>query len=368
MLLLKELKISGFKSIRDQHIALGPLNVLIGANGAGKSNLLSFLDLLRAMADGQLQFQVAQQGGANALLHYGVKTTPHLAGGLAIQHDGQDGNYHLLLHHAVEDTLVCVSEVFPSTRHEASPDGSPIRKATAYRESKMFDAARGGTALDQDLYGLLRGIEVYHFHDTSDTASARQKCDIEDNGHLRHTASNLAAVLHRLQQSKLEYYLRIRDTIRQIAPFFDDFVLRPTAENESMIVLRWKERDRYLEFGPHQLSDGTLRAMALITLLLQPESDLPPLLVIDEPELGQHPYAIAALAGLIQAASLHCQVIVATQSPTLVDEFDPQDIIVAERRDGGTSFTRPAAEDLVEWLQDYSLGQLWIKNVVGGTP
>jgi len=174
--------------------------------------------------------------------------------------------------------------------------------------------------------------------------------------------------LYKTQQTEPACYQRIVGTIRQIAPFFGDFNLVPSGLNPNVIQLRWKERDRDYDFGPHLLSDGTLRAMALVALLLQPTKDLPSVIIIDEPELGLHPYAIATLAGLLRSASVHSQIIVATESPTLLDHFEPQDVVVTERCMGETVFKRLDAKELQEWRDEYSLGELWEKNVIGGRP
>ena len=209
---------------------------------------------------------------------------------------------------------------------------------------------------------------VFHFGDTSSTAGIRRRCYKDDNLKLHPDGSNLAAVLHKCKGDGTITYRRTLETIRQIAPWFGDFVLEPIKPNETDVLLNWQDRHSDHVFGPHQLPDGALRAMALITLLLQPVEDLPSLIVIDEPELGLHPAAIVAVAGLMRAASVHSQVIIATQSVTLLDEFDAADVIVVDREDGHSTFTRQDPERLKDWLEEYSLGELWQKNVMGGGP
>jgi len=160
----------------------------------------------------------------------------------------------------------------------------------------------------------------------------------------------------------------VLDTIRQVAPFFGDFELEPEARNHDSIRLNWREKGVDQIFGPHQISDGTLRAIALITLLLQPESSLPRVIVIDEPELGLHPYAIGVLASLVKRASHHCQVILATQSPALLDEFEPEDVVVVDRDSQESKFRRLGSDQLDSWLEEYSFSEAWEKNVFGGGP
>ena len=115
-----------------------------------------------------------------------------------------------------------------------------------------------------------------------------------------------------------------------------------------------------------RLSDGTLRFICLTTALLQP--DPPSAIIIDEPELGLHPYAIEILAELIEATARKTQLIVSTQSPALLDYFEPKDIIIVNRKKGASVFERLNKEDLSTWLKDYSLGDLWRKNIIAGGP
>jgi predicted ATPase len=224
-------------------------------------------------------------------------------------------------------------------------------------------------------------VGVYHFHDTSLNGPARKSAFIGDNQRLHGDAGNLAAILyvyqefHKRQIEKLPErrvrgtpFQRIESTIRKLFPSFDRFVLEPERLDPNRIILKWKQPGSDYLFGPHQLSDGTLRAMALTTLLLQPEEDLPGVLVIDEPELGLHPSAIELVAGMVRAVSHHCQVVLATQSPTLLDHFDPEEIVVMDIENGASRFRRLSAKELAHWLKDYTIGQLWQKNVIGGGP
>lgn len=181
-------------------------------------------------------------------------------------------------------------------------------------------------------------------------------------------AANLAAILFELKSQKETAYRRIVATIRQVAPYFDDFDLEPTGQRGKDIILNWRHRKSDLVFGPHQLSDGTLRAICLISLLLQPEDDLPYLIVVDEPELGLHPYALNVIASLFQAASQHAQVLISTQSSTFLDSFNAEEIVIVERDGEASTFQRPDAEKLGDWLEDYALGEVWEKNVIGGGP
>jgi predicted ATPase len=135
-----------------------------------------------------------------------------------------------------------------------------------------------------------------------------------------------------------------------------------------MIQLEWRQKDSDYPFLASHLSDGTLRFICLATALLQPSP--PATMVFDEPELGLHPFALTLLANLFEVAARRTsqQVIVSTQSAPLVNEFEPEDVIVVERAEGESVFRRLDSAKLSGWLEDYTLGELWQKNVFGGGP
>jgi predicted ATPase len=190
---------------------------------------------------------------------------------------------------------------------------------------------------------------------------------VRDYEHLRPDAANIAAFLFHLQQKHSHHYTLIRDTVRLIAPFFDDFLLRSEDKGgEQKLRLEWRQKGSSFPFQPVHFSDGTIRFICMATALLQPR--LPAAVVIDEPELGLHPFAITLLADLIQSAARRTQVVISTQSPTLLDHFDPADVVVVNREKGNSTFERLEPARLAEWLQDYSIGELWQKNVVKGGP
>ena len=363
---LKSVKVKGFRSIKEMDLEMRPLNVCIGANGAGKSNLIAFFKLINEMMGGRLQQYVGTTGRATANLYFGPRITPQIEAELEFEADKGTNTYHLRLFHAAGDSLIFADE---SVSFHAPGHDIPQRMSlgaghqeTRIREDSEYDA------LPNTLRHLLSHCRVYHFHDTSQTARVRQYCYVEDSRWLMPDAANLAAVLHRLKTENDLVYRQIVRNVQQIAPFFVDFDLQPSGRNKTDIILNWKHRESDLLFGPHQLSDGTLRAICLIALLEQPQDDLPYLIVVDEPELGLHPHALDMIASLFQAVSEHAQVLISTQSSAFVDAFDPEDIVVVERDGEATTFTRPDAEELGAWLEDYSLGEVWEKNVFGGGP
>ena len=239
----------------------------------------------------------------------------------------------------------------------------PNSLGSGHKETKLSPTA---SKISSYVFPALKSWKVYHFHDTSDTAKIKGIGDINDNFYLRPDASNLAAFLYALNILYKNYYEAIRDQIRNVAPFFDDFILRPDPANEDKIRLEWRERGSDYPFMAYHLSDGTLRFICLATLLLQPRP--PDTILIDEPELGLHPYAITVLTSLFRGLSSKIQLIISTQSVPLVNQLQPEDILVVDRIDGQSKFHRLKPEEMSDWLDDYGLGDLWEKNLLGGRP
>ncbi len=357
---LDKIKIAGFKSIREQEIELTGLNVLIGANGAGKSNFVSVFEFLNEMMERRLQQFVPRAGGADALLFFGQKETEKIEIYLAV---GQS-HYSCSLAPTVDDRLVFKHEFVGYGRQSALLGNGQI-------ESKLPEQAGArGPGVSSYMLDAIKSWKLYHFHDTSDSAGVKRIRDIIHEMYLRPDASNLAAFLFRLRNSSPGHYEVIRDTVRMVAPFFDDFILRPLSENEDKIRLVWHEKGSDRPFLAHYLSDGTLRFICLATLLLQP--DPPSIVVIDEPELGLHPYAITVLSSMLRSTSEKTQIIVSTQSVPLVNQLKPEDLLIVERVDRASVFKRLQADEIGQWLTDfdgyYGLGDLWEKNVFGGRP
>ena len=368
MAMLRRVVLNGFKSVKAMDLELRSLNVLIGANGAGKSNLISFFKMLNEMMGGRLQTYIATSGQAQSLLHFGPKVTPQLEARLEFEVDNGVDIYSMRLFHAAVDRLIFAEETLAF--HASGFDQPKVMSlGSGHVESRITESAESGEPTSRVIRRLLNRCRVYHFHDTSSTARVRQSCYVGDTRWLMHDAYNLAPVLRRLRdEADGRAYRAIVSTIRMIAPFFDDFDLEPSDLNKSYVSLNWREKGADQLFGPHQLSDGTLRAMCLITLLMLPEDELPNLIVVDEPELGLHPYALNVVASLFQRAAHHTQVVVSTQSSSFLDNFDPGDIVVVSRDGKDSRFERPDAAELEEWLDEYSLGEVWAKNVIGGGP
>ncbi len=363
---IDKITIKGFKSIRELiDFKLQGINILIGANGAGKSNFVDFFWFLREMVEGRLQFTVRQQGGADRHLFMGPKVTPQLEVALYFGLNG----YEFCLEPTVDNQFVFQYERVYYAGYYYSETRRDL--GLGHQESKLKSSVGQwiNDRIEDYVYPAVSSWMVYHFHDTSATASVRREHALRDNEKLRHDAANLAPFLYRLQEQYPETYQMIRETVRLAAPFFDDFWLRPqqAASGEETLFLEWRQKNSDYPFHPSQLSDGTLRFVALATALLQPNP--PTTILLDEPELGLHPYALELLANLITQAATRTQLIVSTQSATLLNYFEPEKIVVVDRQDGETRFRRLDSDALAVWLdEEYTLGELWQKNVYGGGP
>ncbi len=357
---LERVRATGFRSIREVDLEIRDLNVLIGANGSGKSNFIKLFRLVNDLVEERLQVAVATAGGANALLHYGRKVTPRITLDFAFGRNG----YTCALAPTTDDNFIFESEKW---RFHGDFTDRPITSGpgSGHRESGLRRASAAG-GIPGFVYGALSTWKIYHFHDTSDSAGMKQLGAIDDNARLRPDAANLAAFLYALRAQYQDYYRNIVDTIRLAAPFLKDFALRPSPLNPKQIKLEWLHEGSDAYFDASSLSDGSLRFICLATLLLQPS--LPSVVLLDEPELGLHPAAITDLASLLRRASTRTQVIVSTQSVTLVNQLRPEDIVVAERIERASVFRRLEAPEIEGWVAEFALGELWEKNVLGGRP
>lgn len=362
---LKKLTIKGFKSIESLvDFELGSLNVLIGANGAGKSNFVDFFRMLRKMADEGLKEFVLKRGGADGFFFLGPKHTGQVCARLEFG----DNAYEFDLTPTADGKMMIQQErtqyldYSPKIRSIGSLES--VLRTIKDEQSPKY---RGYPGVGHYVYTAVSSWMVYHFHDTSLLAPMRRDQSTRDRAALRHDAANIASFLLHLRESHRGNYDLIRDAVRLMAPFFDDFILDSEVKGENEVVrLEWRQKGSDFPFQPYQLSDGAIRFICLATALLQP--DPPAAIVIDEPELGLHPYAIGLLAGLIQSASERTQVIISTQSPALLDNFEPEDVIVVNRHNGSSTFRRLDAHELGEWLEEYSMAELWEKNVLQAGP
>ena len=356
---LKSLTLKGYKSIESlEAFELGEgLNVLIGANGAGKSNFISIFRLLSELAAGRLESFVQEERGANALLFRSRKHTKQIDAEFYFARNG----YRISLKPVGQDLFFAREE----TWFRGDFATMPHSLGSGHRESKLRDAV-ATDAFARWVIPALSSWRVFHFHDTSVAAGMRNAQPVRDNLALRSDATNLAPFLRHLREQHPEQYKAIREAVQIVAPFFGGLVYRKGVETTELEWFHAGDRDTPL--GPHQLSDGTLRFLCLATLLLQPADYQPDTILLDEPELGLHPAALSVLASMLHRAAEKKQIIVSTQSTELVDELPPDEIIVVEREGGATTFRRLEAAPLKDWLKDYRMGDLWKMNVLGGGP
>ncbi len=355
--------INNYKSIKEiENLKLTNLNVLIGANGAGKSNFISFFKMLNMIIKENLQDYIKEYNGADNLLHFGLKQSDEMSAKITMNQN----SYRFILKPTQGDTLYFKEEATPYIGENI------IGKATL--ETQLFNT-QGSKIRGDNFKGVsdyvidaMQSWKVYHFHDTSSTAKVKGSCTISSsaNKELLPNAENLSAFLYYLKLKFPDSFFMIEENIKLIAPYFDKFILEPDIFNEDNIRLEWLEVGSEKVFNAHHLSDGTLRMICLITLLLQPSP--PDTIIIDEPELGLHPYAITILSSLMKSFAIRRQLIVSTQSVTLINKFTPNDIIVSDKIKGESHFRRVDEDELNVWLEDYSLGEIWEKNIIGGRP
>ena len=364
---IEKITIKGFKSIRELvDFELRNLNVIVGANGAGKSNFVQIFRMVHAMALKGFQEFVVKAGGADAFPYNGLKTTPEIEIGFTF---GKNAYRFALTPTA--DEMFSISEARQYLDHGWKSYGTGLLESRLQDEkdedSSYYPGSRG---VGHYVYDAISRWTVYHFHDTSATAPMRRSEIVEDSEKLRNDGGNIAPFLRAMRDGdafQRESYKRIVETVRQVTPFFDDFKLDVVKVGEAdKVKLSWRQKGSDYPFQPYHFSDGSIRFICLAAALLQPRP--PSTIVIDEPELGLHPMAISLLADMIRTAARHTQVIVATQCPQLIDQFGVEDLIVARRVGGASAFERLKAEDFKAWLEDYSLGELWQKNIINGGP
>lgn len=362
---LKSFTIKGYKSIKSiERFEPRPVNILIGPNGAGKSNFISFFKFLSWMlnSDGKLQEHVAYLGGANDILHDGADVTKSIDAHIELSTNKGFNEYQFSLMFAKPDKLVFKEEKYRYSANRFEVKGNWASCGVGHEEAKLPETTNDSAKV---ILNLLRKLIVYQFHNTSDTAPMRLKWSQTDGRWLKQNGENLGSFLYRIKNEEKAYYTRIVKYIRLVLPFFDDFELYPEF---GQILLCWKEKGTTKIFNAGQASDGMLRTIALISLLGQNPKDLPAVLFLDEPELGLHPSAIDTVAGLIKAVSTNCQVFVATQSISLVNNFELEDLVVIDRNGRNSIYHRPDSETLQNYLEEFSTGQIWEKNIIGGRP
>ena len=371
---LESVALRGFRSLADVELSgLDGVTVLIGANGSGKSNFVRFFEMLGWMLRSRrLEQFVNQHGGADDQLFMGNKVTPRLDAEICLATPSGLNEYWISLSYGAHDRFIFSDERWRFSDPEKGSGRADWNSAgSGHTEARIIDAAQdrvpdANPTTARAVCNLLRDCHTSQFHDTSLGAAMKRPWDMSDNRLLRSDGGNLAAVLLRLQDEYQDYLEWIQGNIRRILPNFDQFLIE---ERHGKAVLRWRATDWDKTFGTHLTSDGSLRFFALVTLLNLPPAMLPKVIVLDEPELGLHPAAVSLLGSMIESVADQCQVIVATQSPLLVDAFDLSEIVVMELENSKTAIRRLDRNDYLRWLEEnYTTGELWQMNLLGGRP
>ena len=359
---LKKVRLCGFKSIKELDLEMNSVNILIGANGSGKSNFISLFTFLRNLSDGKLRSYVEKNGYASTFFHFGPKITPQIAIDIRVGVNG----YHVdFVHGEHDDSLVFENEYCTYFKSRKKFDVKGTQGESGLLPGSKSDSKK----VRKFTRKYMKKCRVYHFHDTSPTAAFKQARKINSSSFLHPDAANLASILYNIRENHADDYYQILLAIRTVAPFFHDFYLEPQGKaGDKSLLLRWSHRDHSEPFSANQLSDGTARFICLVTLFLQPEQYRPYTIVLDEPELGLHPDAIEVLAEIIKSVSETTQVIVSTQSVELANYFEPEDFIVTEEVGGSSVFKKLDRKPLEVWLDEYKMGHIWTKNLIGGNP
>lgn len=347
---MDRIEIKGYKSFKDLALDLLPINILIGSNGSGKSNFLSFFEFLNRLYEQKLTEYVALNGGIDKYFFRGSKVTNAIYANIKFK-----DNFYLFELKKGDNKFVVSKEGLGY--HDGYYDITEFGNEANIKSNS-------GLSIDEYIRRYLSEIKKYHFHDTGKSSPFTKESHIvNDIYFLYEKGENLAAFLYGIREKEPIVYKRIIRVIQSIAPYFSDFYFNVSAAD--MVRLQWTDKFSSTIYGPTDLSDGTVRFMALATLFLQPVP--PKVIIIDEPELGLHPLAIQTLAGMIKsAAAKGTQIIIATQSADLITNFDAEDVITVNQTDGVSVMKRHSSEELNAWLDDYTLGDLWKQNILKG--
>ena len=363
--MLNKIQLTNFRSFYQTEVNLKNINVLIGGNGSGKSNFISLFTMLNYIYIGRLRDWVINKGGFDNIIYKGIQENESLS--VRFFFDAQTKNtqniYELSLR-ATEEDYIVDAEKFGLWKDQKNSNPFFLQQETNQKETKLKYLADRKNEIPYDIYSSINDWKVFHFDDVSSNSNKKRPQNLDEGFPLHQEGDNIIAFLYYLKQNAIDAYDKIVEILRFVTPYFDDFILEPEPTHPNKIKLKWREKNNLKRFNASLISDGTIRFICLSALLLQPTP--PKIIVIDEPELGLHPLAISFLAELIKKVSIQTQIICSTQSVTLLNQFEPQDILVVDRTPSGSQINRLNQPELQDWLDEYSLGQLWENNYLGG--
>lgn len=377
------LQVDGFRRLQKLELPLRPLNVLIGANGVGKTSVLEVMSLLSASATGRLQDTLSAAGGLGSVMTLGRPDPMRLHLTMPVE-QAEPIEYEFTL---VAGGLGYSLPEERLTQRRPGTDGKdPFFKFidSRHRDIRYFDTDAGKlvrptwdhkpleTSLSQvpkmfrepeRFRELLASSSLYHALDVSPRAAVRLPQPMQPAPLPGPDGENLMSCLYFLRETERHRFDAVEDTLRVVFPNFDRLDFPPAAAGS--LTMAWRDKQYAKPLYPHQLSEGTLRFLWLVTLLQSPE--LPTVTLIDEPEVSLHPEMLRLLAGLFREASSRTQLIVATHSERLVGFLQPAELLVCDLDEAGTAtITRADDLDLEGWLAEYSLDQLWRLGRLGG--
>jgi predicted ATPase len=370
--MLKTIKLKNFRSFGECSVDFSNINILIGGNGSGKSNFISLFVLLNYIGKAQLNTWIKLKGGFDNIVYKGIQENDSIDIEFIFdsKKEGFLNIYGLSLIATEVDYLIG-KEYIGLWDKNSYAEPYIVTINSMENEPKLYAYASnssGNLSKDQyvarHIYDIIKDWKIYHFDDVSPNSGKKREQNIEDGYTLQEEGDNIAAFLYFIKINYNDNYQKIIEAIRLVAPYFNDFVLKPDTLNKNLIRLKWMEKGGIKEFSASLISDGTIRFICLAALLLQPF--MPEIIIIDEPELGLHPLAIKILSELIKKASVKSQIITATQSVTLLNQFKSGDIMVLDKEKEGSSINRLNKEELSEWFEGYTLGELWEANYIGG--
>jgi predicted ATPase len=390
MMKISTLHMHNYRCLVDVELPIRDLTVVIGPNGAGKTSLLEVFQLLERGCQQELGSFLASQGGVQAVLSH-----PRIAGRppclqIGVELDVQSDQSDAPMDYRFELAGQQVGYMINSERLEWQFDPQakkPFQYIDAHRDRLYYadptkavkmaqpdwDYNRLELALAQvpkmyrepeTLRSMFASTRHYSFLDVSPRAVVRSSQSLTPDTRPGPNGENLYSALYNMRASHRDIYERIGALLEQ--GFADFKRLEFPVVGAGQVTLAWYERGSREPLYPNQLSEGTLRFLWLITILLAtPE---PALLLLDEPEVSMHPELLKLLAALLQDASVRSQIVVATHSPDLIRWLQPEEVLIADKEDGVTRFTWADELDLDEWLEEYTLRDLWLMGNLGGRP